>query len=210
MILCASGDHFTAGADLKDARRWDMASLSLAERRAIPLIGERMCQAWEDIPALTVTAIEGHCVGGGVALAVSTDFRVIGRSGYFRLPEVDLGIPLSWGALPRLVNILGAAKAKRFIMLCETFAGAEALDCGLADYLVPDGQACAKALELAQRVVDLPDVATKMSKEAINVTANALNRVASFMARDQLALAAQSTEATEARARFANKGRSRP
>ncbi len=203
VILAANGDNFTAGADLKDPQRWNLDTAGLAEQRALPHIGERMCQAWEDIPAMTIFAVEGYCIGGGTALAVCTDFRVIAASGYFQLPEIALGIPLSWGALPRLVRLLGPARAKRAIILCDKIGGQDAVDFGLAEYLAADGQAYAEALKLAQRIAELPETSVKMSKEAINVTANALNKLASFMARDQLALAARSDEAAAARAKFA-------
>lgn len=209
VILSSNGKVFTAGADLKDAKRWDGQAATLAERRAFPYVGERMCQAWEDIPAMTICAVEGYCIGGGVALAASTDLRIVGASGYFWLSEIALGIPLSWGALPRLVRMLGPAKAKRAIVLCDKLVGKEAVDFGIADYLAADGQAYAQALGLARRIADLPEVSVKMSKEAINVTANALNRLASFMARDQLALAAQSAEAVAARAKFAARSKKR-
>lgn len=203
VILTANGEHFTAGVDLKDPMRWDHEAASLAERRAFACVGDRMCQAWEDIPAMTICAVEGHCVGGGVALAASIDLRIVGASAYFWLPEIALGIPLSWGALPRLVRMLGPAKAKRAIILGDKLVGKDAVDFGIADYLAPDGRTYAEALELARRITELPEVSVKMSKEAINVTANALNRLASFMGRDQLALAVQSEEAVAARARFA-------
>lgn len=212
VILCASGENFTAGADLKDPKRWALDKAGLAEQRGFPYVGERMCQAWEDIPAMTICAVEGHCIGGGTALAVCTDFRVVAESGYFQLPEIALGIPLSWGALPRLVRLLGPAKAKRAIVLCDKLRGREAVEFGLAEYLAADGQAYAEALALAQRIAALPETSVKMSKEAINVTSNALNRLASFMARDQLALAAASEEAVAAREAFAarRKPKSRP
>ena len=203
VVLTAAGEHFSAGMDLKDPKSWDPGKQSLAERRSLASTGERMCQAWENIPALTLCAIEGHCIGGGAALAVATDLRVIGASAWFWLPEIAIGIPLGWGALPRLVRLLGPAKAKRFIILCDRFAGREAVDFGLAEYLVADGQAYAEALTLAARIAALPEVPVKMSKEAVNATANALNHLASLMASDQVALAAGSEEAIAARARFA-------
>jgi len=107
VILAASGPNFTAGADLKDPRRWELDNAGLAERRALPQIGERMCQAWEDVPAVTICAVEGYCIGGGTALAASLDFRVVARTAYFQLPEIAIGLPLSWGAVPRLVRLLG-------------------------------------------------------------------------------------------------------
>lgn len=203
VVLTAAGEHFSAGMDLKDPKSWDPGKQSLAERRSLASTGERMCQAWENIPALTLCAIEGHCIGGGAALAVATDLRVIGASAWFWLPEIAIGIPLGWGALPRLVRLLGPARAKRFIILCDRFTGREAVDFGLAEYLVADGQAYVEALTLAARIAALPEVPVKMSKEAVNATANALNHLASLMVSDQVALAAGSEEAVAARARFA-------
>ncbi|MEI7764522.1 MAG: enoyl-CoA hydratase/isomerase family protein [Comamonadaceae bacterium] len=202
VVLCAAGPHFSAGMDLAEVQKSDASKLSLAERRTLAALGERMCQAWEDIPAMTIGAIEGHCIGGGAALAAALDWRVIGSSAWFWLPEIALGLPLGWGALPRLVGLLGPARAKRFIILGERLQGQQALDFGLAEYLVADGQAEVEALKLAQRVVELPEVAVAMSKQAVNASANALNHLASHMVSDQLALALASEESLAARARF--------
>ena len=202
VVLCAAGPHFSAGMDLAEVQRSDASKLSLAERRTLAALGERMCQAWEDIPAMTIGAIEVHCIGGGAALAAALDWRVIGSSAWFWLPEIALGLPLGWGALPRLVGLLGPARAKRFIILGERLQGQQALDFGLAEYLVAEGQAEVEALKLAQRVVELPEVAVAMSKQAVNASANALNHLASHMVSDQLALALASEEALAARAWF--------
>ena len=202
VVLCAAGPHFSAGMDLAEVQKSDASKLSLAERRTLAALGDRMCQAWEDIPAMTIGAIEGHCIGGGAALAAALDWRVIGSSAWFWLPEIALGLPLGWGALPRLVGLLGPARAKRFIILGERLQGQQALDFGLAEYLVADGQAEVEALKLAQRVVELPEVAVAMSKQAVNASANALNHLASHMVSDQLALALASEESLAARARF--------
>ncbi len=207
VILCAAGPHFSAGMDLAEVQKSDASKLSLSERRTLAALGERMCQAWEDVPAITIGAIEGHCIGGGAALVAALDWRVIGNSAWFWLPEIALGIPLGWGALPRLVSLLGPAKAKRFIILGERLQGQQALDFGLAEYLVPDGQAEVEAFKLAQRVVDLPEVAVTMSKQAVNASATALSHLASHMVSDQLALALASEEAVAARARFAKNQR---
>ncbi len=207
VILCAAGSHFSAGMDLSEVQKSDQSKPGLAERRRLAALGERMCQAWEEIPAITIAAIEGHCIGGGAALAAALDWRVMGSSAWFWLPEVALGIPLGWGALPRLVGLLGPARAKRFIILGERLQGQQALDFGLVEYLVPDGQAEAEAGKLAQRIVDLPEVAVTMSKQAVNASANALNRLASHMVSDQLALALASEEAMAARARVATNKR---
>jgi enoyl-CoA hydratase len=205
VILTGAGPHFSAGADLKDPRRWQLDQGDIASRRALPYIGERMCQAWEEIPAVTICAIEGHCIGGGAALAICADFRVVGTSGYLHFPEVALGLPLSWGALPRLVRMLGPVKAKQAVVLCEKFAGRQAVELGIADYLAADGETYREALALARKAAALPSLSVRMGKEAINVTSNALNKLASFMARDQLALAAHGAEAVAIREKFSRR-----
>jgi len=209
VILTGAGNHFCAGVDLKEPKRHHAGSLGLAERRALSAAGGRLSRAWEEIPAMTVCAIEGHCIGGGAALAVATDFRVIGESAWFWLPEIAIGIPLGWGAVPRLVSLLGPARAKRFIILCDKIGGQEAVDFGLAEYLVPDGEAYNSAVGLAQRIAGLPETSVRMSKETINAIANAFAPLASHMVADQHALAAASDEAVAARERFAARRKTR-
>jgi enoyl-CoA hydratase len=76
VVLSGARERFTMGFDLRDAAR--SAGLSLAERRELQALGPRLCAAWEGIEALTIAAVEGWCVGGGVALAVALDVRVAG------------------------------------------------------------------------------------------------------------------------------------
>ena len=60
------------------------------------MAGPDMCKAWEEIEAVTIVAFEGYCVGGACALALCCDFRICGAKGRMRLPEVALGINMSW------------------------------------------------------------------------------------------------------------------
>ena len=64
---------------------------------------EKLIERWRQIGHGRVhfAAIEGHCVGGGAALVVSLDFRTCGRSAHFRIPEIELGMNMSWGSIPR-------------------------------------------------------------------------------------------------------------
>lgn len=112
VILAGAGGCFSAGADLKDESRWAGGG-PLAERRESARLGLRMARAWEELPQLTIAAIEGYAVGGGLALALALDWRVIARDAFVSLPETSLGIPLTWGTLPRLINLVGPSKTKR-------------------------------------------------------------------------------------------------
>lgn len=200
VILTGDDRCFSAGADLKDARAWADAQQPLVARRHGAALGYRLCQAWEQMPQVTIAAIEGYAVGGGLALALACDWRVAAADAFVSLPEIALGIPLTWGTIPRLVNLLGPARAKRLTILCERFAAPEALAMGLVDHLAPRGQALAEARALAKRTLAMPAAAMRMSKEAVNAVATALNHVGGYMAHDQIALAAASDESRTARA----------
>ena len=199
-VLTGSTMCFSAGADLTESNAWADDSLSTVERREIAAIGFKLCKAWEEMPQITIAAIEGYAVGGGLALSLACDWRVMAEDAFVSLPEIALGIPLTWGTIPRLVNLLGPAKAKRLTILCERFGVAEALAMGLIDYLAPKGGALDKAREIAAHTLAKPAAAVRMSKESVNAVATALNHAASYMAHDQIALAAASPESRAARA----------
>ena len=127
VLLTGDATCFTAGADLKDTAGWADEALSLVERREIAGVGWRLCKAWEELPQITIVAIEGYAVGGGLALSVACDWRVIASNAFVSLPEIALGIPLTWGAIPRLTALVGPSRAKRLTILCERLGAADAL-----------------------------------------------------------------------------------
>jgi enoyl-CoA hydratase/carnithine racemase len=203
VILRGAGKWFSAGADLRDARRWGNGELPFDRQREIASLGYRMARAWEELPQVTIGAIEGYAIGGGLALAAALDWRVIAEDAFVSLPEIALGIPLTWGTLPRLVNLVGPARAKRLSILCERIPAAEALAMGLVDYTCPGGKALAQARALAKQVLALPRNSVRMTKESVNAYASIGAHAASHMAHDQVQLAAASAEARAARERFA-------
>lgn len=205
VIVQGAGGHFCAGADLKDASRWGNGDLPLDRQREIAALGYRMARAWEELPQITIAAIEGYALGGGLALAAALDWRVLARDAFVALPEIALGIPLTWGTLPRLVNLLGPARAKRLTILCERIPAAQALDLGLADWVAAPGKALAKAREIAAQVRAHPRNSVRMSKESIQAYASIGAHAASHMAHDQVQLASASAEAKAARAAFARR-----
>lgn len=205
VVLTGSKDYFSAGADLEDMASRNDPGTSDLEKRQTYFRGVRLCEAWEAMPQITIAAMERLAVGAGVALPLACDWRVLGESCFLYVPEVKIGLNLQWGALPRLINLVGPARAKRICILCERMDAQTALDWGLAEEVVPDGQAADKALELAELVAEMPPVATRMIKEAVNATAAALNRTASFADADQSQLTAGTADARSARDRFNSK-----
>jgi len=207
VIVRGSGKWFSAGADLHDASRWGNAARPLDEQREIAALGYRMARAWEEVPQVTIAAIEGYAIGGGLALSVALDWRVVARDAFLSLPEIALGIPLTWGTLPRLVNLVGPARTKRLAILCERIPAAEALAMGLADYTAAPGKALSTARAVARQLLSMPRNSVRMTKESVNAYAGIGAHAASHMAHDQVQLAAASAEAKAARAAFAARKR---
>jgi len=189
VILAARSDNFSLGADLKDPEMTAMRDAGLSERRQSLMTGTRMCKAWEEIEALTIAAIEGWCVGGGVALSMALDLRIVGASAGMYVPEIERGMNMSWGSVPRITNLVGPARAKRIVILAEQIMAERAVNWGLADEVANDGEAYDMALEMAKRAAALPPVGVRMCKQDINAYANALGHVSSHSDFDQFALA---------------------
>jgi enoyl-CoA hydratase/carnithine racemase len=157
------------------------------------------------MPQITIAAIEKLAVGAGVAIALACDWRVLARDAYLYVPEVKIGLNLQWGALPRLITLVGPARAKRITILCEKMPAAQALDWGLVDELADAARTVDKALEMAEVVLSMPQPTVRMIKEAVNATANALHGASAFADADQSQLTASSKSARGARESFRRK-----
>ena len=166
VVLTGTDKAFSAGIDLKERQQRFTGTQSDLELRRTYYAGVRLCQAWEDMPQITIAAIERMAVGAGVALPISLDWRVMGRDAFLYVPEVKIGINLQWGALPRLITLVGPARAKRICILCERMSAEHALDWGLIEEIADDGKVVEAALELARAAAAMPAPAVRMVKEA--------------------------------------------
>jgi enoyl-CoA hydratase/carnithine racemase len=203
VVLTGNAHAFSAGFDLKDAEGRSRASLGLGAQRAALRVGPRMCRAWWEMEQVTIAAIEGPCIGGGVALAVSLDFRICGAGAHFRVPEVALGMNMSWGSLPRLLALMGPARTKQAVILAaDPISPAEAHAWGLVETVVGEGQALAEAMKLAGRIAALPPLPVAMTKTSVNRLAGALDELAAHMDTDQFALASMTDDHREGVAAF--------
>lgn len=188
VVLCGQDGFFSAGFDLKDPEivRILQEPLSL-RRRLFQELGPRMCQVWQDLPQVTIVALEGYCIGGAVSLALSCDFRLMAEKAHLQIPEINLGMNYSWGSLPRLVNLVGPAKTKQWVMLAEKVEAAEALQSGFAQWIVPNGQTLEKARELAEKIARKPQSPILMTKQTVNALTT-VNQSIGHMDADQFAL----------------------
>jgi enoyl-CoA hydratase len=206
VILTGSAKAFSAGFDLKDPQGRQRDQLSIGERIHRQRLGPRMCKAWEEMDQLTIAAIEGHCIGGGAALVVALDFRTCGRSAHFRIPEVELGMNMSWGSIPRMLALIGPARTKQAVILAsDRIAAAEALDWGLVETVVDDGQALTAALAFAERIARQPPIPVRMTKSTVNRLAHALADLGAHMDADQNVLTGLTEDYKEGTQAFRDK-----
>ena len=197
IVLTGAPKVFSMGFDLKDPSSADLATASFSELRKVGSLGPRLCRAWAALEPLTIAAIEGWCVGGGVALAISCDLRVCGISSMFYVPEIERGMNMSWQSVPRMVSTIGPSKTKRLFVLAEKIDAETAKDWGLVDEIVPDGGAFERAMDFAQQAAKLPPVGVRITNEAVKVAANALTHAVSFADRDQFMLTQTSDDYQE-------------
>lgn len=204
-VVLTGAHAFSAGADLTDPELAAREAMTMVEQRNALRLGPEMCEAWAAIEAITIAAIEGFCIGGGLALAAACDHRVAASDAHLRLPEVPLGMNMSWRSVPRLVALIGPSRAKELIVLGRRVEAAEALRWGLIDRVSEPGAALATARDLAGQYARLPPLAARMAKEAIEASAHALAHATSHMDRDQFLLARGSADHAEALAAFLEK-----
>jgi enoyl-CoA hydratase/carnithine racemase len=190
---------------LKDPDRAALRDQTRLEQRQSLKLGPDMCAAWEALEQITIAAIEGYCIGGGVALAVACDHRIVAEDAFFRLPEIPLGMNMSWQTNPRTVALVGPSRAKQFTILGEPCDAKTALDWGLADQVTAAGGAISGAQALAERYAKVPPIALRMTKQAINVAAMPLGHATSYMDRDQFAYASTTSDQAEAIQAFLEK-----
>ncbi|MCW5745190.1 MAG: enoyl-CoA hydratase/isomerase family protein [Alphaproteobacteria bacterium] len=198
VVLAGTPRVFSAGFDLKEPAGRERGSLPLGRRRTALRNGPRLARAWYEMDQVTICAIEGHCIGGGVALAVALDFRFCGRSAHFRVPEVELGMNMTWGSVPRMLQLMGPARTKQAVILAsDRISAADALDWRLVEKVVDDGQALTAAMAFAERIAQQPPLPVQMTKQTVNRLAGALDDLASQMEMDQFALATSSEDHRE-------------
>lgn len=197
VILTGGPKVFSAGIDLRDPKLVATLEDTVERRRQALLAGPRMCQAWESMEQVTICAIEGHCVGGALALAVSCDFRIMGRNARLSVPELKLGLNLSWQSIPRMVRLVGPAKTKKVVLLAEEMSAQQAFDWGLAEQIADDGATVETATTMAEKICALSQTPVRMTKQAVNAVTNALNHAASYMDTDQSVLCQMTADYTE-------------
>ncbi|HWS94209.1 MAG TPA: enoyl-CoA hydratase/isomerase family protein [Mycobacterium sp.] len=210
VVVAGNGRAFSSGADLASfvaagsqaGGQTDPASSAVVARDAADA-GRRMAEAIEAMRAVTIARIHGHCVGGGVVLASACDLRIAADDTRFSIPEVDLGIPLAWGGIPRLVREIGPARTKELVMTCRPFGTAEALAAGFLNRAVPASDLAAAVDELVGQLTGKSALTLTATKRHTNaVTESMVGTMRAWNDADSLVTALRDPESRAAGAAY--------
>lgn len=199
VVVSGRGRAFCAGADIS-------GFADLAHHRdphADADAGRVMAEALERMSAVTIARIHGWCVGGGLVLATACDLRIAADDARFSIPELDLGIPLTWGAIPRLVREIGPAATKELVLTCREFGAGEALRLGLLNNVAPEADLDDAVERLATTVAAKPRFAVRATKRSVNAVSEAMSQSAhSWSDADGLLAALHDPESRAAAAAY--------
>lgn len=199
-VVVTGGDRmFSAGADIATFENIEREP-DVNRIRRMTQKGARMAEAWQSMPAVTIAAVEGGAVGGGLGLALACDWRVFSADAWAYVPEVRLGLNYGWGTLPRLAAFAGPGRAKWMSILSRRHSAQELVQWNLVEEIAEPGRATVAALALAQEVSTLPALAVQMIKQTVNAYSFALAKAASHSDMDNMLVCMGDPEGKAARA----------
>lgn len=167
VILAGNGGHFCAGADIGE---FDAVRANAELGEAYERDADAAAAALQHLPKPTVAAIDGSCVGGGLALAMACDLRIATAGARFGIPAARLGIVYGVADCRNLANLVGFAQAKRILFGGALFGRDEALRIGLIE-AAADGSALAAARDMLAPMVSNAPLSIAGMKLALNAIA---------------------------------------
>ena len=195
VIIGGRGTSFSAGADISA-----FPTVGSDGANEVADSGRVMAEAIEGMRAMAIARIQGWCVGGALILAAACDLRVATYSTRFSIPEVDLGIPLAWGGIPRLVREIGPALTKELVVTCREFDAKEAMNAGFLNRVVSPDALDSTVQELAEQIAARPRSPVAATKRHVNaVTSQMVGTMRSWSDADSLIAAIVDPECTTAR-----------
>ena len=163
LVLWGGEKVFAAGADIKM-----MSRMSPFEIKPVIAAMQDTFSMVEDAPLVTIAAINGFCLGGGLELAMCADFRFAAEDAKLGQPEIKLGIIPGAGGTQRLPRLVGPARAKDLIYSGRMASAVEAMGIGLVDRVMPAGETYTAAVAAAREYAQAPTSALRAAKIAVN------------------------------------------
>lgn len=170
VVVSGEGRAFSAGADLNDRVP---SEPDLLVRRRSSGAWQRLLEDIERLPQVTVARLHGYVIGGAFLLAASCDLRVASDDVVLSIPELAIGIPLTWAGLPRLVREIGLPRTRELVMTGRRIGGDEAERWGLVHRLVPAESLDAAVDGLVAELVAQPAAPLAMTVDALRAIGRA-------------------------------------
>ena len=165
VILTGSGEKsFVAGADISE-----MVNATAAEGRKMGMLAFEAFKRLEDMPQVTIAAVNGYALGGGCEISMACDIRVAAENARFGQPEVGLGILPGFGGTQRLPRLVGKGRAKELIFTTDMIDANEAYRIGLANKVVPQAELMDVCTKMAKKMISKGSFGITLAKQAINV-----------------------------------------
>jgi enoyl-CoA hydratase len=158
VILTGAGRGFCAGADVKEP-----------DADKLPTGRNTFFSKLEDVKKPVIAAINGHCNGGGLELALCCDFRLAAEGAYFGAGEVKLGVMPGGGGTARLPRLIGPGRAKEFLYFGNRIDAHEAYRIGLVNKVVSLEKLMEEARNWAAELAERPPLSVKMLKDCVNL-----------------------------------------
>ena len=164
VILTGSGSKsFVACADISE-----MVNATPAEGRAMSLLAMEAFNKLENMPQVTIAAVNGYALGGGCEIAMACDIRIAAENAVFGQPECGLGIIPGFGGTQRLARLVGKGRAKELIFTCDRIDAQEAWRIGLVNKVVPQAELLDACRAMAKTIMSKGNYAVSVAKAVIN------------------------------------------
>jgi enoyl-CoA hydratase/carnithine racemase len=162
LVLWGGERIFAAGADIKEMAEWGPDEV----RPSVDALGGA-CDLLEGLPKLSIAAVNGFALGGGLELALGADLRYLGDDATVGQPEIRIGVIPGAGGSQRLTHLVGPGRTRDLIYTGRSVKAQEALEMGIADRVVPADQVFPAAVEAARAFARGPRRALAAAKAAM-------------------------------------------
>lgn len=134
LVIKGVGNNFCVGDDITEMPKWGDANEITRRARYY----QNMANQLEELDKITIAAVDGYAVGGGLEITMAVDFVIATERSKWGMPEVDVGITPGWGGTTRLARLIGRRRAKEINLLGALHSGKKAVEWNLWNRLVPN------------------------------------------------------------------------
>jgi enoyl-CoA hydratase len=201
VVLTGAGEKaFSAGADIKA-----MKGMNALKARELSQMGERLCNALENLEKPVIAAINGYALGGGLEVAMACDIRIASENARMGQTEINIGLIPGWGGTQRLTRLIGATKAKELIFTGKMIDARTAEQLGLVNMVVPQDKFRETVRQFALELAQKAPVALKVAKALINKGAEISLDAAIALEREGFGVVASTEDLQEGVSAFIEK-----